>query len=59
MELVQEGEEGVNLRGAEEGEAVEVGAGVLEVFGGLLGGAGEEAFEFALLSVCVCGGGWV
>ena len=49
MELVREGEEGVHLRSAEEGEAVEPGPGVLEVFGGLLGGAGEEAFEFALL----------
>ena len=39
----------MDLRGAEEGEAVEAGASVLEVFGGLLGGAGEEAFEFALL----------
>ena len=35
MEIVQEGEEDVDLGGAEEGEAVEAGAGVREVLGRL------------------------
>ena len=35
---------------AEEGEAVEAGAGVGERFGGLVDGAGEEPLEFTLLT---------
>ena len=49
MELGGEGDEGLRLRCAEEGQAVEPGAGVFEVFGGLADCAGEESLEFALL----------
>ena len=49
MELGGEGDEGLRLRCAEEGQTVEPGAGVLEVFGGLADCAGEESLKLALL----------
>ena len=53
MELGGEGDEGLRLRCAEEGQTVEPGAGVLEVFGGFADCASEESFEFALLPFAI------
>ena len=49
MELGGEGNEGLRLRCAEEGQAVKPSAGVFEVFGGFADCACEESFELALL----------